>query len=161
MNKLTPENEQKILNPQIKEIQIGIREMRNIHIYPLSFADEIKLTDLLTEALQAFLVREQQQNEIVFVGFILELIKKNLSRILTMVSDEDGEKLLGEISNLQASEIANIIYEINFEVPSKNVKSLANKLKSSFLSVRQQPQSVSTTDTQLPTAIKNDGKKVG
>ena len=135
------------LNPQITEVQIGIKKLRTIKIYPLSFGDELETTDLITEALQAFYVKDQQEDA-VFVGFILNLIKKNLSKILGMATDEDGEKLLREISNVQAVEIAKIIYETNFDSPLKNLKSLTEKVKSILPSGGQsQELSKNTEDT--------------
>ena len=158
MENLKPEEEQKILNPQIHEVQIGVRELRNISIYPLSFADEIKLTDLISEALRAFLVRENQHNDMAFVAFMVDLIKKNLSKIISLVTDEEGEDVLQDITNVQMIEIVNIIYDVNFEIPSKNARSLTKKVKTLFPSVRPQPQSANSTDTNLNSATEEVGK---
>ena len=135
-------SEEKRINPQITKVEIGIREMRDIDIYPLSMSDQLKLTDVLSTAIGAFAVKEDG-DDIALVSFIVKLINENLGRILGMVADEDGEKLLEEISNIQAASIAEIIYETNYGVVAKNLKSLFGKMSMFFPSERPLPQSVS------------------
>ena len=116
--------DEKRLNPQITETDIGVRSLRTITIYPLSMADQIKMTDLITEALNAFFMQENKE-DIAFVGFMTELIKKNMNRIMAMIADvKKNESLLSDMTNYQASEIAKIIYEVNYESVAKNLKSL-------------------------------------
>ncbi len=45
--------EQRKINPQIMEIEIGIREMRKIKIYPLSMSDQLGLTNMISTAIAA------------------------------------------------------------------------------------------------------------
>lgn len=148
------ENEQKRINPQITEVEIGIREMRKIKIYPLSMSDQLSLTHLISEAIAVYAAKEDDE-DIAVVAFILELVKENIGRILTMVTDED-DKLLNEISNLQAASIAETVYEMNYGIVAKNFKSLFDKLMTFFPSERLLPQSVSDTpDTDLKTSTKS------
>jgi len=144
------ENEQQKLNPQIMEIEIGIRELRKIKIYPLSMSDQLKLTDLISSALAAEFAKEEG-GDIALITFIVNLVKDNLGRVLTMVTDEDGDSLLNEISNLQAASIAQVVYDVNYGIVAKNFGSLFGKLKALFLSERPLPQSVSDMDTDSKT----------
>jgi len=89
------------------------------------------------------------------VAFIVELVKENLGRILTMVSDEDGEKLLAEVSNLQAASITEAVYETNYGIVAKNFKSLFAKVKTFFPSERPLPQFANDMDTDLTTSTKS------
>jgi len=147
------ENEQKKINPQITEIEIGIREMRKIKIYPLSMSDQLKLTDLISTAIAAQFAKEEG-GDMALVAFIVELVKENLGRILTMVTDED-DKLLEEVSNLQAASIAEVVYETNYGIVAKNFKSLFEKVMTLFPSERPLPQSASDMDTDLTTSTKS------
>jgi len=149
------ENEQKKLNPQIMDVEIGIRELRSIKIYPLSMSDQLKLTDLISTALAAQFAKDDGWQELEIVAFIVNLMKENLNRILTMVSDEDGDKLLAEISNLQAAAIAEAVYETNYGIVAKNFKSLFGKLSTLFPSERPLPPSVNDTDTDLMTSTES------
>ena len=152
------EKEQKRINPQIMEVDIGIRELRKIKIYPLSMSDQLKLTDLLSSAIGVFAAKEDGEDMAV-VAFIVELIKDNLGRILSMITDEDGNKLLEDISNLQAATIAEAVYETNYGIVAKNLKSLFAKMKTFFPSERPLPQFAndmdldtdSKTSTESPT----------
>ena len=149
------ENEQKKLNPQVMEVEIGIRELRRIKIYPLSMSDQLELTDLISTALAAQFAKDDGWQELEIVAFIVNLMKENLNRILTMVSDEDGDKLLAEISNLQAAAIAEAVYETNYGIVAKNFKSLFGKLSTLFPSERPLPPSVNDTDTDLMTSTES------
>ena len=85
------ENDQK-LNPQIAEVEVGIRNLRKINVYPLSMADQIKLTDTITKAIAEQLA-SASGSDIAVISFITNLIKGNIGTILTMTTDEDGEQL--------------------------------------------------------------------
>ena len=148
------ENEQKKINPQITEIEIGIREMRKIKIYPLSMSDQLKLTGLISTAVAAQVAKEEGMENVALVAFIVELVKENLGRILTMVTGED-DKLLEEVSNLQAAAISEVVYEMNYGIVVKNFKSLFEKVMTLFPSERPLPQFASDTDTELTTSTEN------
>lgn len=134
------------LNPQIANATIGVRNLRTITIYPLSMADQLRTTDLISQALQQFVLKGDLQ-DIAFVSFVVELIKENLAKILEMTTDEEGDKLLQDMTNVQAMELAEMIWDMNYGSIAKNVKGLAEKVKSLFPSARQLPQSLNTTDS--------------
>lgn len=122
--KKTPEENK--INPQITEVGVGVRDLRNISLYPLALGDQLELSDLIKEALEAFFKVEEGSEEslAVFVAFAFELIRKNLTKILKLIAlDEDPEALMKEITNAQVDEIAQVVYQKNFEI-LKNLKSL-------------------------------------
>ena len=122
--------EENNINPQITEVGIGVRDLRNIKLYPLALGDQLELSDLIKEALEAFFKVEEGSEEALslFVAFAFDLIKKNLTKILKLITlDEDPKELLKEITNAQVDEIARIVYQNNFEV-LKNLKSLFGKV---------------------------------
>lgn len=148
------------LNPQITDITIGIRNLRTIKIFPLSVADQLQATDLVTSALQTFMMNKEGMADLAFVAFLLEQVKTNASEILKMVLDtgEDAKEVLKEITNDQMMLIVQTIYKVNYEALSKNVKSLLEKNKKESLSERQSPQSVSSTITNLNTSLESRGE---
>lgn len=150
------------LNPQIKDVEIGIRNLRSIKIYPLSVSDQLTATNLVTSALQVFMTnKDVKNNDLLFVAFMLEQIRTNASEILKMVLDEteSPEAVLKEMSNEQMMVIVKAIYEVNYESLSKNVKSLLEKKKES-VSERQSQQSVKSMDTNSMISSENPGETV-
>jgi hypothetical protein len=150
------------LNPQIKDVEIGIRNLRSIKIYPLSVSDQLTATNLVTSALQVFMTnKDVKNNDLLFVAFMLEQIRTNASEILKMVLDENEnpESVLKETSNEQMIVIVKAIYEVNYESLSKNVKSLLEKKKES-VSERQSQQSVKSMDTNSTTSSESPGETV-
>ena len=150
------------LNPQIKDVEIGIRNLRSIKIYPLSVSDQLTATNLVTSALQVFMTnKDVKNNDLLFVAFMLEQIRTNASEILKMVLDEteSPESVLKEMSNEQMMVIVRAIYEVNYESLSKNVKSLLEKKKES-VSERQSQQSVKSMDTNSMISSENPGEMV-
>jgi len=137
---MSENNEQQMLNPQVAEVVVGIRSLRKVTVYPLSMADQLKLTDMISSA-----VVEQMSkpggSDIALVSFAVHMMKENLGKILSMVTDEDGDALMSELTNLQAAELASLIYETNFGVLTKNYQSLVEKLKNLFPTARPLPQS--------------------
>ena len=149
-----PEEQQK-LNPQITDVEIGIRNLRNITIYPLSMGDQLKLTDLIIKAITDQVGDGAGAD--LSVAFIVKVIHENIGKILTMVSDEK-ETVLYELSNLQAIAIADIIFDVNYGSVAKNFKSLSEKLMGLFQLERPLPLSVSDTDTDSTTSTESDTK---
>ena len=151
------------LNPQIKDVEIGIRNLRSIKIYPLSVSDQLTATNLVTSALQVFMTnKDVKNNDLLFVAFMLEQIRTNASEILKMVLDEteSPEAVLKEMSNEQMMVIVRAIYEVNYESLSKNVKSLLEKTKKESVSERQSQQSVKSMDTNSMISSENLGETV-
>ena len=63
-----------------------------------------------------------------------------------MATDEKGEKILSELTNFQASEIAKILYDVNYGSAIKNVQSLIKEVKAMFPSVRPSLTSLKDMD---------------
>lgn len=147
---ITPDEESKMLNPDIAVISIGTRKLRTIHIYPLSVHDQFKFSDVVTEALEKFLTlrdgtaslmetagkiddladledrAEEVNQNVKFVADMIGLIRENLDELLSLVTDgrERGKNILADISNNQAVEIAEVIYRQNYEMLQKKVLNL-------------------------------------
>ena len=125
---------EKRLNPEITKATIGVKELKEITLYPLSMADQLKMTNLISEAIKAFFQRGNT-TDIEFAKFLVETIESYLGEILKLVTDE-GEASLSDITNNQAVEIAEVIYEVNFGSLVKKVKSLLEKVNEQFPSGR-------------------------
>ena len=149
--------EDKKLNPQIRTVDVGKKDLREVSIYPLSMMDQMSLSDLISEGLSAFFeVHGDNMDQIdpKFIAFAIGLIKKNIGKVADAVTGE-GEEILGDITNLQLSEIVEIVYKENYDTPVKNVLSLfQGEEKEEFLSERPLPQSAKSTDTGSKTSIK-------
>ena len=136
----------KKLNPQITEIEVGTRYLRNVRIYPLSLGDEIRLTQLVEASLKDFF-SEEKRTTVDFVSFLVSSIKNNLSEILTMTTDEKGEDIIKELSNIQFITVCEVIYKMNFEDNSKNAQDLLQKIVKLLPLRRSAQPSVNDTAT--------------
>ncbi len=137
------------INPQITSFDIGIRNLRTIKIYPASFGDQLEMTDIITETVQEFFKSREsveQKTDIALVKFLVDLIRDNLIKIIKLISDEN-EEMLKEISNVQAVELATLVYETNYGESAKNVQSLFKKIQPLFPSKRPLQQSAKNIPT--------------
>ncbi len=153
-----------ILNPDIREAVVGIKSLRKIKIYPLSVVDQFKVTDLFTETLGLFLANKGIADA-QLLALLISVLKDNLPKVLKFAIDEeeDIDKLLSEMTNNQFIVIATLLYEMNYEIISKNVSSLLKKLPQTQKvspSVRPLPQSAVSMDTNLTTSSESLGDKV-
>jgi hypothetical protein len=147
------------LNPQIIEMIVGTRQLKSIKIYPLSMADQLQLTSTVVESIQV-LFEKREENNLIFAETIRSTISANLGKILSFVTDE-GESLMKEISNVQAVEIAEAIYSMNYEVLEKKVQILIEKVRKVFLSPKLQPLSSEDTPNTESNISTEEGTKKG
>ncbi len=144
------------VNPQVMDVKIGVRILRKIKIYPISVADQLELTDMITEAVGVFFSLDAQGKAeegppMEFVVFVVNMIKENIGEIITKVTgEEDSDAILSDMTNDQLTEIVGIIYKENFEGPFGKLVDLFQSedeetMAESILE-KLQPQSAGSTE---------------
>lgn len=117
------------LVPIQKEVIIGIRNPQKRKIYPLSWHDMKEVQTIFFSTISgAVNLSDSGYSQEQVYQYVLSKISDHLGDILNMVVDGDpiDEK---EISIDQATELATILFDMNFEGISKNVKSLLQKME--------------------------------
>ena len=156
------------LNPQVTTVNIGVRSLRKITLYPLSVGDQLKMTNIIATKIVGFLSTKEGGDDAAMAGFFINMINENISKFLALATcekpnDKDkypqAEKLLDDITNLLVSNIALEIYRVIFEESSKNFGDLFKKVKGLFQLERSLPQSVKDTITDLKTFSEKPLKK--
>lgn len=142
------------LNPQIVEIEIGTKTLRTVKLYPLSIHDQLETTDILVAAFAELAnanvdIKSGKVPEVSFLERLVDLVKENLSDILLFLTDPEDNVTTKEITNEQLIFISQVLYEVNYESFSKNLKDLTNKVKKVLgsLNEQSQPSSETTQDT--------------
>jgi hypothetical protein len=148
---------EKNMNPQIHDVPVGIRDLRNIKIYPLSLGDQFRMSDMVKEVLKIFFEQVGDDPELSpeVIAAFFELFKKNFTQFMSFIApEEDASKLVDEMTNPQFSEIVEIVWRDNYEVPAKKLKGLFYREPPKIEIIESQlerpsPVSVDTTDTNL------------
>jgi len=125
-------NDSRTLNPDIKEVNVGIKEIRKVKIYPLSMTDQFKLTESLSQVINEMssgMDLSNLANEEV-LEFMQRILSENLIQVLEYVTTEEDRPTLDELTNNQFYEIANVLFEVNFEGLIKNFMNLFERAKS-------------------------------
>jgi len=155
--------ENKMLNPQITDVYIGTRDLRKITLYPLSIKDQMSLSDVITSAIQTFVSTNAADDKEMIAGIIV-LITQNMGKVLSLVTglpEEECGKMYEEMTNLQASDIVEKIYEINYGCIAKNVVGLLEKINQLSPSGRQLPTfAKDTTSTDLKISTESPSETV-
>lgn len=139
------------LNPKSMKMEIGVRKVRQVVIYPLSMADELKLTSTISRAFATYSELSEQVNaQEEVVNFIVSAIQENLVSIMAMVCEE--QVTLEDITNEQFSDVCSLIYEMNFAGALGKFLSLWTRIKKSFPQTKPLPNSSSPQATPLTTS---------
>lgn len=122
----TKSSENLKLNPQIAEIEIGIRTLRKIKIYPLAAGPQLELIDKI--AVVAALLSDAKNEET--VGNLIGIIRKEIPVIVDQVIpiSENPKEFLNEISIKQFEDLVLLIYQMNFESMAKNLQGLFGQI---------------------------------
>ncbi len=116
------------LLPNTRKLVVGIREMKEVEVYPLSFGQQKKFADKVASALNEFSEKNEEDLAVTDMAqMILTLIEDNIVALSEMVIE--GGIDVENITNDQVVELATIIYEMNYEGASKNVLNLVNRMK--------------------------------
>lgn len=121
------ENES-LLNPSVRTTTIGVRTMREIKIYPLSIGEQKNLTDLIMEGLSLFQQVKDPETDTSSGLMIIGMIVDNITKILGHVTDE-GEGVINDVTNDQAMEIAELVYEMNYGGIKKKFQEFMKRIK--------------------------------
>ena len=108
-------------NPQIKDVDVGVKLLRKIEIYPLSMAQQLELTEGISDMLKIVLSEEGVSNAgVAELG--MTFILKNLPTILSYVVDPEAfEGLIEDMTMDQSITIGRIVYDMNYANLEKNV----------------------------------------
>jgi hypothetical protein len=144
------------LNPQIAEVPIGVRDLEMLKIYPLSMADQLELTDIVQQTINAYFTGEDQ-SDLAFAAFIVTVLKENLPRVLRLITDHTTDRqvtaLMRKITNDQAVTIGEVVYRTNYETLLKNVNSLLDRVNAPSPARRPSLPSLNdTADTESKTS---------
>lgn len=113
------------LNPEVADIDIGVRHLRKVTFYPLSAGHQLKLTSMMEDIFKELVgLGDNDEAIVAFFNKVLEIIKSNINTIIGMISDEDPDTLLDDMTNTQLVGVVKYVYETNYEGPLKNLLSL-------------------------------------
>ena len=126
-------NDSKKLNPDIKKVDIGVREVRTINVYPLSISDQFQFAEYVSNVFNELQGGEYDLNNLTdektAIDFIQNFIGKHIMELIDFVVDENEKPTFDELTNNQLAKIATIIFEENFEGLVKNFKNLFERAK--------------------------------
>lgn len=129
---------QKRLNPEIVVVPVGIEEVRDVKIYPLSLPDHTeKLPNILIGAYEEFrkvlIDSEDLQNltneqAIKILEKVKDLLHENIESILVLVCKEEERPKLEELTSSQLFTIIDTIFIVNYENVLKNAVNLFKRV---------------------------------
>lgn len=117
------------INPQISIVEVGVRELRAVTIYPLSMADQKKLVKILSTTVNRAADKAKKLTDAAMIEFIVSAITDNLQDILALILDPADKIAEEELTNVQLADIADTIYVANFEYAIKKFKALIQTVK--------------------------------
>ena len=125
------------LNPLHKSTTIGLREVKEIIIYPLSVGEQLKLTDIITDFLRKYfgaedgtVAKAESMEDIALINELVEVIRENIGKVIVLTTDaEDADEILDNMTNDQLMDFVDIVYDMNFESARKKLQNLIQKVK--------------------------------
>jgi len=153
-------SDEKRLNPDIKEVEYGKKELKTLTIYPLSLGDQFKVTDMITKVIQEIADSQKlgQTSDYAVIDVAMTAIKDNIGKILSLIADlpkDKIDKIIYDLTNTQLVDLVDVVWSVNFEPALKKGKSLFEKGRSVFgsKSLSQSSSSVTpSTDSKMSIA---------
>jgi len=139
-----------MLNPDIKVVNYGKKEIKILQVYPLSIRDQFKLTSMVS-AIVMDIVAEQAENnftDAMFMKKIMDAIESNLTEVLAVAADvekEEADSVINSMTNTQMMDLIEIIWEVNYEPAIKKGTGLLERGRNLFPSRKSSAPSLSDT----------------
>ena len=172
------------LNPQIVTVEVGIKSLREVTIYPLSLADQAKTARILATVFQKVMQKlasygdeddleedsnkddiisvAKQLSDVAILEFVISAIQENLETILKLVVDEGEVISIDELTNEQFYELAEIIYVVNYENALKNFPALWKRARGeSPMEATKQKMRRKVSHSKKPSPRSVDGTTTG
>jgi hypothetical protein len=112
---------------ETRKMVIGIREPKEVEIFPLSFADQKKFATKIADILAAFSQEKVEELSVIDMAEkIILLIEDNIKEISGMVIQ--GGVDLDKVTNEQIVDLCTHVYEMNYDGSIKKVKALVQRL---------------------------------
>ena len=152
-------NDEKRLNPDIRIITYGKKELKDLTLYPLSIGDQFKVTEIITQVVQQLVVGAKEGNlsDFIFMSAVMTALETNLGKVLTLISDiteEEAAEVINTMTNSQLVDVVESVWDVDYEPALKKGKNLFERGKSVFASERSLPSSSSAilnTDLNIST----------
>lgn len=148
-------------NPRIREVEVGIRDLKKIKVFPLAIGDELAVSDLISETLTQFFSQKVDDINKKVIDFFIGTVTSNLLKVLDFITDEDNLKsagyengikdLIKDLDNDQLVDMFEIVYKNNFERIVKNLKGSLRMILGMFAETEipsREPLQGSATSTQ-------------
>ena len=120
-----------IINIDYPTMVVGIKEPKQVKVYPLSFADARKLKSVILGTLHSLSEFEEDNLTPIRIGaFVVSVIEENIGTLVGMVLSESVDE--NDLTIEQVSEIVTHIYEQN-EQAIKNFYGLWKKVKKTHM----------------------------
>jgi len=115
---------------ETREMEVGIKNLKKITIYPLSFAAQKKFAGKIAELIEEFSkqAEDDESSTLKMVNLIIGLLEENIVEISNLVTEDDID--LENVTNDQILDLCTNIYEMNYEGAGKKVKKLMENVKS-------------------------------
>ena len=127
------------MNPDITTVEVGIRKLREVTIYPLSVGSQLNATEIIAKVVNTVAAFEGLEDTEVVETFV-ELLRSSLSEILKLVLDESETIDFNELTNPQLENIVNVLFDKNYKDVVKNSKDLIGKLSPLLTSMGSSPK---------------------
>lgn len=136
------------LNPDIRNMEYGKREIKSLQIFPLSIRDQFKLSNMVTSVVTGLVdsQEEYQFSDAAFMRQVMESIESNITEILCVMADikkEEADEIIDAMTNTQLLELVEIIWIVNYEPAIKKGRDLFERGRNLFPSKRSSAPSLS------------------
>lgn len=147
-------DDSKRLNPDIRQIVYGKKELKDLTLYPLSVGDQFKVTELATGIIQKLAGVGQNVTDLAFMAAVMSSLEENFGTILSLITDiskKEIDTVVKDLTNTQLMDIIESVWYVDYEPALKKGKNLFDRGKSVFNLKRS---SVSSSDS-IPSTNSN------
>jgi hypothetical protein len=132
---MASKKEKTSLLPEVRQVQVGIREVRTENMYPLSLNDQFELADQITEVLSYIMdlessgaLKEADETDKDQTMGIIQSLLSSLHKSIPFILEKCFDDVtMSDVTNNQMIDIAYNLFDVNYKDLSKNLKDLFKK----------------------------------
>ena len=144
------DNVEKLLNPEVRALFLGVKDVETIQVYPLTYNDQKSIGNKVVASVKKIAAETEGTTELDYLGQVTKVLESNVPLLIAKCTDKTKKEFMEKVTAGQLVEFITTVMEVNFLNPIRRGTELFVEMGSLYATNQSSPPSAE------PTAINSE-----